>query len=227
MQRVLREVHLWSKLRHQNVVPLLGFVTQFDLTISIVSEWMHKGNAFEYVQNTDVDPRPLLQGIANGLNYLHSRDPNPVYHGDLKGPNVLISNDGHALLTDFGLSYIVNSSCTFQVAEPRGGTLNWIAPENLDDYKISPEGDIWAFGMTALELFTRRRPFNEAQSLAALLVRILKGPPDRPTDESTYSRLTDEWWDLCVSCWKREPLRRPKIAYLVQKTDQMMAGVRL
>ena len=59
-QQVLREVHLWSKLRHENIVPLLGIVTRFDCTISLVSEWMHRGNAYQYVQNTDVDPRPLV-----------------------------------------------------------------------------------------------------------------------------------------------------------------------
>ena len=63
----------------------------------------------------------------------------------------MISNDGHALLTDFGLSYIANSSfTTFQVRDLHGGTLNWMAPEALDDAGISPEGDIWAFGMTML-----------------------------------------------------------------------------
>ncbi|KIM56730.1 hypothetical protein SCLCIDRAFT_93413, partial [Scleroderma citrinum Foug A] len=209
-----REVHLWSKLRHENIVPLLGIVTQFDFTISIVSEWMHRGNAFQHVQNTDVDPRPLLKGVARGLNYLHSRHPHPVYHGDLKGLNIMISNDGHALLTDFGLSYIVNSSFSLQVGDLNGGTLNWMAPEVLDGAKISPGSDIWAFGMTMLELFTRQRPFNEIQNLGALLARILRGPPDRPCDESTCSRLRDDWWDLCTSCWQREPLNRPKILYI-------------
>ena len=62
----------------------------------------------------------------------------------------MISNDGHALLTDFGLSYIVNSSFSLQVGDLNGGTLNWMAPEVLDGAKISPGSDIWAFGMTML-----------------------------------------------------------------------------
>ena len=74
-------------------------------------------------------------------------------------------------------------------------------------------------------MFTRQRPFNEIQNLGALLARILRGPPDRPCDESTCSRLRDDWWDLCTSCWQREPLNRPKILYIIQKIDQMMVGV--
>lgn len=64
--------------------------------------------------------------------------------------NVLISHDGRALLTDFGLSYLVKSSFSISVGAPGGGTINWMSPENLDDFKISAEGDVWAFGMTAL-----------------------------------------------------------------------------
>ncbi|KAG6336080.1 hypothetical protein ID866_3006 [Astraeus odoratus] len=100
MKRALHEIHLWSKLHHENVLPLLGITFEFDHTVSMVSAWMEKGNAYEYVQDKSIDPRPLLSDIANGLEYLHNHNP-PIYHGDLKGNNVLISDDGRALLTDF------------------------------------------------------------------------------------------------------------------------------
>lgn len=60
LQGVLREVYVWSKLRHENIIELLGITTAFDNTISIVSPLMSRGNAFDYVQNLDVDPRPLV-----------------------------------------------------------------------------------------------------------------------------------------------------------------------
>lgn len=44
----LREVHLWSKLRHENIVPLFGICTEIESTISIISEWMPLGNAYSY-----------------------------------------------------------------------------------------------------------------------------------------------------------------------------------
>jgi len=60
LQCVLKEVHVWSKLRHENVLSLLGITTQFDLTLSIVSPWMSRGNAHDYVQDRAVDPCPLV-----------------------------------------------------------------------------------------------------------------------------------------------------------------------
>ena len=57
----LKEVHTWSKLNHPNVLPLIGITTDFECTVSIVSPWMEKGNARDFVQNKSNDPRPLVR----------------------------------------------------------------------------------------------------------------------------------------------------------------------
>ncbi|KAI6011821.1 kinase-like domain-containing protein, partial [Pisolithus marmoratus] len=214
LKNMLREVHVWSKLKHPNVLPLLGIATKFDNTISIISKWMSRGNAHEYVQDFEVDPRPLLLGIARGLNYLHNRISNPVYHGDLKGFNVLISDEGHALLTDFGLSYLVNSSFSMTSRERHGGTLRWMAPEFLDESNItmSSAGD---------ELFTRKIPFHDIHGRTGVIARILQRRlPCRPSDDSTQSRMTDEWWDLCYLCWNAAPASRPSMSKIVEMIAQ-------
>ncbi|KAI6035600.1 hypothetical protein F5J12DRAFT_705849, partial [Pisolithus orientalis] len=74
----------WSRLAHENILPLLGITTEFDSTVSIISPWMQNGNAHNYVQDTTVDPRPLILGIAQGLHYLHNYMPSSIFHGDLK-----------------------------------------------------------------------------------------------------------------------------------------------
>lgn len=73
--------------------------------------------------------------------------------------NVLISEEGRALLTDFGHSHLANSSFSMTVDLPCGGSWNWLAPENVesDQYAITLPGDVWAFGMTALVCFLRKR----------------------------------------------------------------------
>ncbi|KAI6151690.1 hypothetical protein BKA82DRAFT_3949481, partial [Pisolithus tinctorius] len=76
---------MWSRLAHENILPLLGITTEFDSTVSIISPWMQNGNAHNYVQDTTVDPRPLIMGIARGLHYLHNYVPRSIFHGDLKG----------------------------------------------------------------------------------------------------------------------------------------------
>ncbi|KIN99188.1 hypothetical protein M404DRAFT_818389 [Pisolithus tinctorius Marx 270] len=223
LKTMLREAHVWSKLAHPNVLPLLGIATKFDNTVSIISKWMSNGNAHDYVQDLKVDPRPLLRGVARGLDYLHNCSPNPVYHGDLKGFNILISDGGHALLTDFGLSYLVNSSFSMTGQQQCGGSLNWMAPEFLateGNVEMTPAGDVWSFGMTVLELFTRKKPFHETGHHIRILFRILNGPlPDRPSHGCTWSRMSDEWWDLCCLCWNTTASLRPPMSQIVEMIE--------
>ncbi|KAG6330634.1 hypothetical protein ID866_8457 [Astraeus odoratus] len=226
IQATYREIHVWSKLRHENILPLLGIATKFDRTISLVTEWMPLGNAHDYVQDRSIDPRPLvaqLLHIARGLCYLHEHEPGSIVHGDVKGVNVLISGDGRAVLADFGLSLLINSSFSMTVNPPCGGSWRWLAPENVDsqEYAITHAGDIWAFGMTSLELFTGQNPFPDIQTIQRLVLRILRGPPERPSDEWTYSRMTDDWWELLCSCWQRGPLLRPSMSELVSTIEQL------
>ena len=108
MQRILREVHLWSKLSHENIVRMLGISTEFNYTISIVSHWYEMGDAHAYVQDKENDPRPLvsliwlqvhslfmilqLMDVASGLHYLHAHPLGPIFHGDLKGVSPITRN---------------------------------------------------------------------------------------------------------------------------------------
>jgi len=66
--------------------------------------------------------------------------------------NILISDNGKALLTDFGFSVAINSSFSIDISDTGGikGTLRWMSPEILDGGEVSHQADVWAFGMTAL-----------------------------------------------------------------------------
>ncbi|KAI5995843.1 kinase-like domain-containing protein, partial [Pisolithus albus] len=203
---------IWSQLQHDNVMPLLGIVTNFNNTVSMVTEWVERGNAHDYVQDVAVDPRPLLVDIAHGLNYLHDSG---IVHGDLKGTNILVSGTGCALVTDFGFSRQCNPPPGHDVDPPRGSSLRWLAPENLDTWATNRQADIWAFGMTVLELFSRKNPFHEARMEHTIMLRISRGPPSRPSNEATCFRLCDTWWNICLECWKSDPSARPAVKDIV------------
>ncbi|KAI6116433.1 kinase-like domain-containing protein, partial [Pisolithus sp. B1] len=146
------EVHTWSKLCHENIAPMLGISTEFDSTISIISEWIPLGNVHDHAYCSPFAPLdilPQLKDIANGLYYLHSHELR-VVHGDLKGVNVPVSSNCRALLTDFSLSTLNISTFSMTVNPERGITLLWTAPELLEDDRVSMASDVWAFEMTTL-----------------------------------------------------------------------------
>ncbi|KAG6329636.1 hypothetical protein ID866_9452 [Astraeus odoratus] len=204
---------------------MLGVSTEFGGTISIVSDWMEMGDAHTYVQQEQNDPRPLLRDIASGLHYLHTHVLGPVVHGDLKGMNVLVSSDRRALLTDFGFSTLTKSSFNMKVSPPQGGSFSWMAPELFNGCNNSVAGDVWAFGMTVFELFTRLVPFADCKHDAHIVCRIIQGHlPDRPTEGSTCSRMTGGWWDICMLCWKKEPLSRPTVLEILETIKGIMAS---
>jgi len=146
----------------------------------------------------------LLWDVAEGLHYLHLCD---VIHGDLKGANILIDEDGHARLTDFGLTSIIlgdKSVLSFQDAHPTPAT-TWQAPEISQGGVVTKEGDVFTFAMVAVETFTEHPTAIQCYAAAVST----GGCPQRP---ATFN---DDLWGLMQACWNRDPWKRPTTFELV------------
>lgn len=101
-----------------------------------------------------------------------------------------------------------------------------MAPEAIDQGGLATaKGDVWAFAMTALELFTRVDPFLDTP-IRALPIRIYKGgPPDRPNGKSTYSRMTEDWWNMCLTCWNLDAEARPQMSAILDRIMTIEQGL--
>ncbi|KIJ09097.1 hypothetical protein PAXINDRAFT_172638 [Paxillus involutus ATCC 200175] len=90
-KKLHRELKVWDKLQHKNVVELLGVVSGFGVLPSMVSPWFSNGSLSSYLSHhkaMDLSTRQgLLFDVASGLFYLHSQD---VVHGDLHGVQLLL-----------------------------------------------------------------------------------------------------------------------------------------
>lgn len=81
-QYFAREMLVWSGLRHTNVIELVGYLYDEARNPMFVSRWMDNGSALDYVKRCPtVDVFQLVQGIAQGLDYLHNSN---VVHSDIK-----------------------------------------------------------------------------------------------------------------------------------------------
>ncbi|KAG9127453.1 hypothetical protein FRC07_013636 [Ceratobasidium sp. 392] len=205
VKHTAREVHTWSKCNHPNVARLMG-IADYNNRLAIVSLWMENGHLRRYVAKyPHVDRLKLCTQIADGLEYLHSIE---IVHGDLKGSNVLISDDGDPVLIDFGSS--IQSNATLQFTNngtSQGMTMRWTAPELFNDCGVNKATDVYALGM---ETFTGKEPFNLVKSDPAIMNTVLsKKIPDRPQEIPDNIMWSDMLWRLLVNCWAYEPLTRP------------------
>ncbi|EJC99228.1 kinase-like protein, partial [Fomitiporia mediterranea MF3/22] len=152
----VKELYVWSKLAHENILPLLGYVLEGDYP-SVVSEWIENGTVTKYLKhNSSADPEKLILGIAAGMDYLHDQD---IVHSDLKADNVLVGPSSQPLICDFGMSRTLASSLSIEattLSDVRG-SVRWMAIELLDinlDSLHTKETDVWAFGMTVYVCFS-------------------------------------------------------------------------
>ncbi|CAE6534502.1 unnamed protein product [Rhizoctonia solani] len=123
LKRTTREIYYWSKMQHENIHPLMGIILVNGQSLGMVSEWMENGNLHEYIRrNPHVDRHRLCVQVASGLAYMHRHE---MIHGDLKALNVLVSSQGDARLTDFGLSAMSMASVAFSPTTGHFGSVRW------------------------------------------------------------------------------------------------------
>ncbi|CAE6452967.1 unnamed protein product [Rhizoctonia solani] len=111
LKHATHEIYLWSRMKHENIHRLLGVIVVEGHSLGMVSEWMHNGNLRDYMlRHPGFDRYKTCMQIASGLAYMHEWN---AIHGDLKAMNVLVSSEGVAQLTDFGVSTISVASIGF------------------------------------------------------------------------------------------------------------------
>jgi len=222
LRRLRREYQTWSSLSHPNILQCFGFsygFSQSDALPSLISPWVSYGSVFPYLeQHPKADRLELLVGVAHGVSYLHERG---IVHGDLRAGNILVLDSGVPCLSDFGLSRslkVEDMSTTSELA----GCLRWMSPELLVDHVIaSSSSDVWAFGMTVLEIMSGNRPYHEFKKDAVVLGQIKDGlTPLRPQGSAAFSLITDQLWTLCELCWALQPNQRPSMEKV---TSQIIA----
>ncbi|CAE6376989.1 unnamed protein product [Rhizoctonia solani] len=147
LRRAAIELHTWNRCSHPNIMPLLG-LTVFRERIGMASLWMKHGNLPRYLkEEPNVNRLNMCAQICEGLTYLHQ---NNIVHCDIKGANVLISDEGIPVLTDFGTSLVLDRTMRF--TPTTGGfsyTLRWSAAEIVQETHPHTEAsDVYALGMT-------------------------------------------------------------------------------
>ncbi|CAM8931575.1 unnamed protein product [Rhodiola kirilowii] len=160
------EVNLLGRLRHRNIVRLLGFLHN-DTSVMVLYEYMQNGSLGDALHGKQAANRLLVDwvsryniavGVAQGLAYLHHDCHPPVIHRDIKSNNILLDANLDARIADFGLARImVKENETVSMV---AGSYGYIAPEYGYTLKVDEKSDIYSYGVVLLELVTGKRPLE-------------------------------------------------------------------
>ncbi|QRW16281.1 Tyrosine kinase domain-containing protein [Rhizoctonia solani] len=167
--------------------------------------------------------------VAKGVAHLHDRN---MVHGDLKAPNILVSEDQNIKLADF--DHAILPDCTLAFSETTnlgGGTLRWMAPELVIPDDEAPcqrnkKTDVYSLGMTCLEIITAEIPYIECSQGAIYKVKDRKRHPNRP-QELLGSDRSDAMWSLLVQCWDHDPSARPTAREVLEKVRSATASIKM
>lgn len=244
MRGLCREALLWRTLKHPFVLPFRGMDSEtFPSLLCLVSPWMKNGTILKHLrENGHADVEKRLFEIAQGLAYLHSQH---IIHGDLRGSNILVDDEWHAVLADFGLA-VFSDATVGTSSSHHAGSVRWMAPElhhpqsfGLKYFRRTFASDVYSFACVCVELYSGKPPFSDIPHDPAALLQVMAGGrpsrPSRPAYSITSTRLgvnralmPDYLWDLVQLCWSHNRAQRPcmtKVVALMQAGNPELVPV--
>ncbi|KAL6847342.1 hypothetical protein ACP4OV_023195 [Aristida adscensionis] len=239
------EVSLLMRLKHPNIVQLVGYCSETDNILAwyngkyvyaekserlLCLEYLPKGSLREHLSDEssgfDWDTRyKIIEGICYGLHYLHEEWNNntPIIHMDLKPSNILLNDNMVPKITDFGLSRLFGVDQTRTITESCNGTLGYMAPEYLKGHVITKKLDIFSLGVIIIEIMTGHKDYPyETEASEEFIELVLRNWIKRPEGPGYPSQKIDHYLQIrrCIQialvCVKLDYKERPTTRQIIE-----------
>jgi serine/threonine protein kinase len=223
-KKILDELRVMRRLKHPNVVLLMGACLNSKHQIMIVTEFAARGDLKRCLSEvTSIAKRvDLVHDVATGLSWLqHCK----IVHRDLKLDNLLVSEDWTVKITDFGLSIEMEEGTTW---DRFGGNIKYSAPEILKvkyskdnkKYAYGEKTDVYSFGLIWWQILTHGDPFvprpDKYKSKEGLATFILEG--NRPPLPQYWPQSLKT---MVTNCWSQNPANRPSFRAVLDLWDKL------
>ena len=181
LKRFEREAKALARLTHPNIVKVSDY-GEFDGSPYLVMPYLPGGNLKQLLKERGRIPwqeaAKLLLPIAEALDYAHDQN---VIHRDVKPSNILLTERGQPMLTDFGVAKVLEEEATIDLTGTAMavGTPEYMAPEQASAKTADQRADIYALGIVFYEMLTGRRPF-EADTPLGVIIKQASEPLPRP-----------------------------------------------
>ncbi|KAF5808145.1 putative transferase, protein kinase RLK-Pelle-RLCK-VIIa-2 family [Helianthus annuus] len=233
------EVEMLSRLRHCNLVSLIGYCN-YEKEMILVYEYMHNGTLDDHLHKLRT-PLSWLQrlniciGASRGLHYLHTGTgiTSGIIHRDVKSSNILLHESWAAKISDFGLSKIgpTNQPSTY-VNTLIKGTFGYLDPNYFTTGKLTRKSDVYAFGVVLLEVLCRKRAVDrsldeEEWGLVTWVQDSIKdGNLKRIIDSDVRDEISPkclkEFVSIAERCLHNSPRQRPTMAEVLVGLESVL-----
>ena len=192
-------------INHQNLLTPTNYSVSGDVPY-LVMPFCENGSAQTMVGRCDqADIVPFIRDVAAALACLHA---NNIVHQDIKPENILIDDNLHFKVTDFGISSARDGdNLTY------GGTYPYMAAERFNG-QLAPSGDIWGLGATIFEMLEGTTPFGNDGGIAQA-----QGSPVPPI---TKTKVDSFLYDLICKMLDPDPALRPTADQIQQEMEYFL-----
>lgn len=204
LARFEREGQTAARLHHPHIVPVLDVCHTAEGLAYLVMPLVEGQTLEARLEQTpcldELTATEIGWQIADALHFAHSQN---IIHRDVKPSNILLTADGHALLTDFGIAHALDCPSLTQAGH-LVGTPAYLSPEQaLHRKDVDSRADLYSLGVVLYRMVTGRLPFEG--STFQLLHGHIYEPPPLP---STLANLTADFEAVILQALEKQPDRR-------------------
>jgi eukaryotic-like serine/threonine-protein kinase len=166
VERFRREARAAAILNHPNIVGVYDWGST-DGTYFMVMEYVPGTNLRSLLaEHGRLDPSQVVEATTQVLAALGHAHGHGIVHRDVKPENILVTRDGVVKVADFGLARAFAEASISQAEGTVTGTVQYLAPEQIQGEPADPRTDLYALGVVMFECLTGRSPFTGETSLA-------------------------------------------------------------
>jgi len=176
--RFEREARIIAQLQHPHILPVYDFGRSGSY-IYLVTRLIERGTLGNELRGKPLPPARVVKitrQIADALDYAHRRG---IVHRDLKPTNVLLGDDDHVFLTDFGIAKLIAGSTVSGLTAPNAvmGTPTYMAPEQWRSEPVDARTDVYALGVMVYQMLLGQVPFSAETPHGLMYLHLDKEPP--------------------------------------------------
>jgi serine/threonine protein kinase len=207
LQRFRREAQAVASLDHPNILPIYEVSESEDGLPFFSMKFAEKGSLHENAASLRDQPRKcveLMAKVARAVEYAHSRG---VLHRDIKPGNILLSNQGEPLVSDFGLAKLLDGNNDLTRSLTTFGTAGFIAPEQAGHAALdfTPVADVYGLGAVLFNVLAGRPPFLGSNPVSVIRQA---SETQAPKLRSLAPSLDRDLETICARCLERDPKAR-------------------